>query len=300
MLTSSFAWTSSPASAAITSFAFMFDEVPEPVWKTSIGNWSSSSPLATRSAGGGDPLRLVGVEQPELGVHPRRGGLDAAEPARDRRRDRLAGDGEVLDRLARLGTAPELARLGPVWSTRQRRDGPSGRRPRTVAASATAPSRGTRSVGTRRRSSRAARRRRHSPALTVRLAWRRLAPPPSLADSQSSTSAGPSRRGSRRVVGGDRGLAHADRDQRDLARVAGDVARGVDAGAVRRGSILIWRLPSSSRPQSAIAPRCEWKPSSVISASQSTCSTLAGLRVLDRDRLDRCRRRGPRAPRTAS
>ena len=50
MLTSSFAWTSSPASAARTSFAFMFEEVPEPVWKTSIGNWSSSSPEATRSA----------------------------------------------------------------------------------------------------------------------------------------------------------------------------------------------------------------------------------------------------------
>ena len=50
MLTSSFGCTSSPASDAITSFAFMFDEVPEPVWKTSIGNWSSSSPPATRSA----------------------------------------------------------------------------------------------------------------------------------------------------------------------------------------------------------------------------------------------------------
>ena len=50
MFTSSFACTSSPASAAITSFAFMFELVPEPVWKTSIGNWSSSSPAATRSA----------------------------------------------------------------------------------------------------------------------------------------------------------------------------------------------------------------------------------------------------------
>ena len=49
MLTSSFAWTSSPARLAITSFAFMFDDVPEPVWKTSIGNWSSSSPRAIRS-----------------------------------------------------------------------------------------------------------------------------------------------------------------------------------------------------------------------------------------------------------
>ena len=28
----------------------MFDEVPEPVWNTSIGNWSSNSPSATRSA----------------------------------------------------------------------------------------------------------------------------------------------------------------------------------------------------------------------------------------------------------
>src|SRR5262245_30210032 len=32
------------------SFAFMFELVPDPVWKTSIGNWSSSSPAATRSA----------------------------------------------------------------------------------------------------------------------------------------------------------------------------------------------------------------------------------------------------------
>ena len=34
----------------MTSLAFMFDEVPEPVWKTSIGNWSSCSPAATASA----------------------------------------------------------------------------------------------------------------------------------------------------------------------------------------------------------------------------------------------------------
>ena len=67
--------------------------------------------LAVRDAvaGGGDPLGLVGVEQPELGVHARGGGLDPAEPARDRRGDRLAGDGEVGDRLAGLA-APELVR----------------------------------------------------------------------------------------------------------------------------------------------------------------------------------------------
>src|SRR4029078_1398245 len=103
MLTPSFAWTSSPATAAITSFAFMFDEVPEPVWKTSIGNWSSRSPSATRSAASASraaatvgrlaaPRGLVGAEQAELAVHARCGGLDAAEPAGDRDRDRLAGD----------------------------------------------------------------------------------------------------------------------------------------------------------------------------------------------------------------
>ncbi len=50
MLTWSFACTPSPASVAITSFAFMFDDVPEPVWNTSIGNWSSCSPAAISSA----------------------------------------------------------------------------------------------------------------------------------------------------------------------------------------------------------------------------------------------------------
>src|SRR5690349_158584 len=47
MLTWSLGWASSPARLAITSLAFMFEEVPEPVWKTSTGNWSSCSPSAT-------------------------------------------------------------------------------------------------------------------------------------------------------------------------------------------------------------------------------------------------------------
>src|SRR4051794_39628904 len=50
MLTWSLACTPSPASVAMTSLAFMFDEVPEPVWKTSIGNWSSWRPCAISSA----------------------------------------------------------------------------------------------------------------------------------------------------------------------------------------------------------------------------------------------------------
>src|ERR1700744_2565019 len=47
MFTWSFGWAPSPARFAITSLAFMFDEAPEPVWKTSIGNWSSCLPSAT-------------------------------------------------------------------------------------------------------------------------------------------------------------------------------------------------------------------------------------------------------------
>ena len=49
MFTWSLGCAPSPARLASTSFAFMFEEVPEPVWKTSIGNWSSCSPAATSS-----------------------------------------------------------------------------------------------------------------------------------------------------------------------------------------------------------------------------------------------------------
>jgi hypothetical protein len=62
-------------------------------------------------AGGGDALGLVGVEQPELGVHARGGSLDAAEPARDRRRDRLTRDRKVVHGLLSLAS-PELLLLG--------------------------------------------------------------------------------------------------------------------------------------------------------------------------------------------
>ena len=46
-LTWSLGWISTPACAArvaSTSFMFMLDDVPEPVWKTSIGNASTCSP----------------------------------------------------------------------------------------------------------------------------------------------------------------------------------------------------------------------------------------------------------------
>jgi hypothetical protein len=57
--TSSFGWTyadpsgfpsSSPARFAITSFAFMLVEVPEPVWNTSTTKSASRSPRATSRA----------------------------------------------------------------------------------------------------------------------------------------------------------------------------------------------------------------------------------------------------------
>ena len=53
-MTSSFGCTRAPSSsvanAAITSLAFMFDDVPDPVWKTSIGKCSSHFPSATSVA----------------------------------------------------------------------------------------------------------------------------------------------------------------------------------------------------------------------------------------------------------
>ena len=50
---------------AMTSLTFMFVDVPEPVWKTSIGNCSSWSPFAIALGGSGDALGDLRVEQPE-------------------------------------------------------------------------------------------------------------------------------------------------------------------------------------------------------------------------------------------
>ncbi len=65
MLTWSLACTSSPARVAITSLAFMFEEVPEPVWNTSIGNWSSCFPAAISSAAAAIRSARPCVEQPQ-------------------------------------------------------------------------------------------------------------------------------------------------------------------------------------------------------------------------------------------
>ena len=64
MLTWSLGCAPPPASAAMTSLAFMFDEVPEPVWKTSIGNWSSCVPAATASAASAMAVASLGSSLP--------------------------------------------------------------------------------------------------------------------------------------------------------------------------------------------------------------------------------------------
>ena len=106
-----FTWSfgCAPEMVAMTSLAFMFEDVPEPVWKTSIGNCASCLPCGDLVAGGGDLLGQLGVEQPELRVDPRGVALDAPEPAHDRQRDAFSRNGEVRDGLGGLA-APQLRR----------------------------------------------------------------------------------------------------------------------------------------------------------------------------------------------
>ena len=63
-LTWSFGWMDKPvarwATRATTSLTFMLVEVPEPVWKTSMGNWSSCFPRATSSAAVAMALAMAG------------------------------------------------------------------------------------------------------------------------------------------------------------------------------------------------------------------------------------------------
>ena len=48
----------------MTSLAFMFVDVPEPVWKMSSTNWSSWSPRATASAAARIASALAGWRMP--------------------------------------------------------------------------------------------------------------------------------------------------------------------------------------------------------------------------------------------
>ena len=110
-LTWSFGCTGVPsasvASVAMTSLVFMLLDVPEPVWKTSIGKCSSQSPRATSAAACGDRRRRSSrVEDAELGVDGGGRALDRGQGADQLALDRRAGDREVLDRP--LGLGPPL------------------------------------------------------------------------------------------------------------------------------------------------------------------------------------------------
>jgi hypothetical protein len=86
----------------------MLDEVPDPVWNTSTGNWSVLSGRDRIRCGGDLPAPL-GVELAEPGVRTGAGGLDPGEPLDHAGGHRLARDAEVGDRLRGLGT-PQPAR----------------------------------------------------------------------------------------------------------------------------------------------------------------------------------------------
>src|SRR5919201_1164704 len=91
------------------------------------------------------------------------------------------------------------------------------------------------------------------------------------------------------VVGGDRRLAHADRDQGDLPGIAGDVARRVDAGKVRLAARRVdLDLPLALELESPVGDRAQVR----VKAEQRDQGValdllgLAALGVLDRDRAD--------------
>ena len=107
MLTWSLGCTPAPARCAMTSLAFMFVEVPEPVWKTSIGNCASCLPAAISAAAFSIRAGAALGEQAQLAVDDGRRALDARQPVDDRDGHRLAGDREVLDGLGGLA-APQL------------------------------------------------------------------------------------------------------------------------------------------------------------------------------------------------
>ena len=86
----------------ITSLAFMFDCVPEPVCQTTSGKCWSSLPSITSFAALTIASPSLRVEPAEAHVGLRRGALDDAERPHDRLGHALAADREVLDRALGL------------------------------------------------------------------------------------------------------------------------------------------------------------------------------------------------------
>ena len=89
---------------------FMLVEVPEPVWKTSMGNSWSHWPAATSSAGLVDGGGHLLVDRLEASVLQRGRPLDGGQRRDQRPLDGGARDREVLDGPLRLGLP--FGRLG--------------------------------------------------------------------------------------------------------------------------------------------------------------------------------------------
>ena len=85
----------------------MFVDVPEPVWYTSIGNWSSSSPASARRASSTIGVGHVLLDHAQLGVDDRGVALDRRQRTGDAHVERATGDREVGDGEVGL-TAPQM------------------------------------------------------------------------------------------------------------------------------------------------------------------------------------------------
>ena len=97
-----------PERLASTSLTFVFVDVPDPVWKTSIGNWSSWRPAATSAAAAAIAFGLLASSLPSSPLTRAAAPLMRPSQWIDCERDRLAGDGEVVDGLLGLAAVELL------------------------------------------------------------------------------------------------------------------------------------------------------------------------------------------------
>ena len=87
-----------PVSDEITSLAFMLDDVPEPVWKTSIGNWLSCSPAAIAAPAAAISLASFGSRLPSSALT--RAAVPLMAPSQ-----RMTETGTVSPEIGKLSTA---------------------------------------------------------------------------------------------------------------------------------------------------------------------------------------------------
>ena len=87
-----------PVSDEITSLAFMLDDVPDPVWKTSIGNWLSCSPAAIAAPAAAISLASFGSSLPSSALT--RAAVPLMAPSQ-----RMTATGTVSPEIGKLSTA---------------------------------------------------------------------------------------------------------------------------------------------------------------------------------------------------